>query len=85
MAGNKILDSTHEVYALTPYPITPIGCFIGVVLALLPLTSHIRKLGLGVWGFALWTAGTNFILFVNTIVWHDNVQNTAPIWCDITK
>ncbi|KLO06015.1 STE3-domain-containing protein [Schizopora paradoxa] len=58
------------MYALTPYPITPIGCFIGFVLALLPLTSQIRKLGFGVWGFALWTATGNFII--------------APVWCDIT-
>ncbi|KLO06020.1 fungal pheromone STE3G-protein-coupled receptor [Schizopora paradoxa] len=72
------------MYALTPYPITPIACFLGVVLALLPLLSHIRKFSLGVWGFALWTAIANFIMFVNTIIWHDNVGNTAPVWCDIT-
>ncbi|KLO05873.1 STE3-domain-containing protein [Schizopora paradoxa] len=83
-ANNTIFDNTHQMHALTPYPITPIGSFMGVVLALLPLTSHIRKLGLGVWGFALWTASANLILFVNTILWHNNVENTAPVWCDIS-
>ncbi|KLO11589.1 fungal pheromone STE3G-protein-coupled receptor [Schizopora paradoxa] len=72
------------MYALTPYPITPIGCFMGVVLTLLPLISHVRKLGLGVWGFALWTAVGNFITFVNSIIWHNNVDIVAPVWCDIS-
>ncbi len=61
------------MYALTPYPITPIGNFVGVVLALLPLISQIRKLSLAVWGYALWIAVNNFQTFVNTIIWHDNV------------
>ncbi len=38
------------MYDLTPYPITPIGNFIGVVLALLPLFSQIRKLSIAIWG-----------------------------------
>ncbi len=52
-----------DMYALTPYPITPIGNFIGVVLALLPLISQIRKLSLAVWGYALWIAVDNFQMF----------------------
>ncbi|KLO05673.1 fungal pheromone STE3G-protein-coupled receptor [Schizopora paradoxa] len=71
------------MYALTPYPITPIGNFIGVVLALLPLFCQIRKLSLAVWGYALWIASTNFIMFVNTIIWHDNIKIVASVWCDI--
>lgn len=69
--------------ALTPYPITPIGNAIGLVLALLPLLSQIRKLSLAIWGFAIWIAMANFATFVNTIVWHNNVNIVAPVWCDI--
>ncbi len=68
---------------LTPYPITPIGNFIGFVLALLPLASQIRKLSLAVWGYAIWIAVANFQTFVNTIIWHDNVDVVVPVWCDI--
>ncbi len=73
------------MYALTPYPITPIGNFIGSVLALLPLISQIRKFSLAVWGYAIWIAVQNFIIFVNTIIWHNNVNIVVPIWCDIGK
>ncbi len=70
---------------LTPYPITPIGNFIGVILALLPLISQIRKLSLAVWGYALWITEMCFQTFVNTIIWRDNVNNVAPVWCDISE
>jgi len=73
------------MYALTPYPITPIGNFIGVVLALLPLISQIRKLSLAVWGYAIWIALYDFQMFVNTIIWHDNVNIVVPVWCDIVS
>ncbi len=69
--------------SLTPYPITPIGNFIGVVLALLPLISQIRKLSFAVWGYAIWIAVICFQNFVDTIIWHDNVNIVIPVWCDI--
>ncbi len=68
---------------LTPYPITPIGNFLGVVLALLPLISQIRKLSFAVWGYAIWISVYCFQMFVNTIIWHDNFNVVAPVWCDI--
>ncbi|KLO09469.1 fungal pheromone STE3G-protein-coupled receptor [Schizopora paradoxa] len=73
------------MYALTPYPITPIGNFIGTVLALLPLLSQIRKLSPAVWGYAVWIAIYDFITFVDTIIWHNNVNIVVPVWCDITS
>lgn len=71
------------MYGLTPYPITPIASFLGVVLAFLPLVSQIRKLSPAVWGYAFWIAVVNFQTFVNSIIWHDNVNIVVPIWCDI--
>jgi len=68
---------------LTPYPLTPIGNIIGVVLALLPLISQIRKFSLAVWSYAIWIAIVNLRQFVNTIIWHNNVNIVAPVWCDI--
>jgi len=60
-----------------------LGNFVGVVLALLPLMSKIRKVSLAVWGYALWIATYNFVTFVNTVIWHNNVDIVAPVWCDI--
>ena len=76
-----------DMFALTPYPITPIGNFLGVVLALLPLISQIRKLSLAVWGYALWIATYNFTIFVNSIIWRNdaNIVASANVWCDISE
>ena len=72
-----------DMYPLTPYPLTPIGNFIGVVLALVPLFSQIRKLSLAVWGYSIWVTIYCLQNFVNTIIWHDNINIVAPVWCDI--
>ncbi len=79
--ANPPLD--RDMNGLTPYPITPIGNFLGVLLALLPLRSGMRISNLAVWGYALWTAMYNFQMFVSTIIWHDNVNIVVPVWCDI--
>ena len=71
------------MYPLTPYPITPIGNFIGVILALVPLVSNIRKFSPAVWGCAVWNALYCFQMFVNAVIWHNNVNITATVWCDI--
>jgi len=68
-----------------PVRTAPIGNFLGVVLALLPLISQIRKLSLAVWGYAIWITVSCFQTFVNTIIWRDNVNIVAPVWCDIVS
>ncbi len=68
---------------LTPYPITPIGNFIGFILALLPLILQIRKLSLAVWAYSIWIAVICFEIFVDTIIWHNNDNIVVPVWCDI--
>ena len=42
-----------------------------------------------------WNIGTSFImawsglaclnLFINSVIWNDNVNNPAPVWCDICE
>lgn len=87
--GPQEEDLTHsstfnvDMYPLTPYPITPIGNFIGAILALLPLLSQVRKLSLAIWGYSIWIALYCFSMFVNTVIWHDNVNIVVPVWCDI--
>ena len=75
------------MYTLTPYPLMPIGNFIGAVLALLPVISQIRKLSLAVWGYTLCIATYDFIIFVDSIIWHNN-NNIVPstnVRCDISE
>lgn len=72
------------MYALTPYPITPVGCFFGIILALLPLLSRRQAWNTGVCMYAIWIALVNLITFVDTIIWHNNVHVVVPVWCDIS-
>ncbi|KLO14122.1 STE3-domain-containing protein [Schizopora paradoxa] len=73
------------MYPLTPYPLTPLGSFIGFVLSIAPLISHLNfhSRNTGIWMCALWIASMNMINFVDTIVWHNNVNIIIPVWCDI--
>ncbi|TDL15950.1 STE3-domain-containing protein [Rickenella mellea] len=34
--------------------------------------------------YMIWTASSCLIMFVNSIVWHNNAIDKAPIWCDIS-
>jgi len=68
---------------LTPYPINPLGSFLGLVLCLLPLPPLLKKWNSGVWSYALWVAGLNLVSFVNYTIWYDNVKIVVPVWCDI--
>ena len=69
--------------ALVPYPITPLGSFLGVLLALLPLPIRFKSWNSGICMLGIWIAVLNLHKFVDTIIWHDNVNNSAPVWCDI--
>lgn len=68
---------------LTPYPITPLGSFIGFVLAVIPLPLQFRTWNTAICVYGLWLAITNFQYFINFVIWHDNVDVVAPVWCDI--
>ncbi|KLO08902.1 STE3-domain-containing protein [Schizopora paradoxa] len=71
------------MYPLTPYPITPIGSFVGFLLAVIPLPLQFRTWNTAICVYGLWLAVTNFQYFVNFVIWHDNVDIVAPVWCDI--
>ncbi|KAF9555104.1 STE3-domain-containing protein [Agrocybe pediades] len=66
------------------YPIFPIFAFLGFVLVLIPLPWHLQALNSGTCLFMIWTAVGCLNQFVNSIVWHGNIVDRAPIWCDIS-
>ncbi|CDO69988.1 hypothetical protein BN946_scf184836.g62 [Trametes cinnabarina] len=66
------------------YPAFPILSFLGFVLVLVPLPWHLQAWNSGTCLFIFWTAIASLNLFVNSVVWHGNALNTAPIWCDIS-
>jgi pheromone a factor receptor len=52
-----------------------------LTLLYLPCQIHARNVGLSL--FLVWTTLACFAYAANTIVWRDNVLNSAPVWCDI--
>ncbi|KAL1937922.1 hypothetical protein VTO73DRAFT_12672 [Trametes versicolor] len=66
------------------YPIFPIVAALGTVLALIPLPWHAEAGNTGTCYFMIWTALGCLNQLVNSIVWAGNVDNVAPIWCDIS-
>ncbi|KLO14127.1 fungal pheromone STE3G-protein-coupled receptor [Schizopora paradoxa] len=79
------ISLVRTMHPYTPYPLTPIGSFIGFVLSVIPLASHLSfsSWNTGIWMYAIWIGTMNITYFVDTIVWHDNVDIVIPVWCDI--
>lgn len=66
------------------YPLVPIANFIGCVLALVPLFHMDTRLwNTGVYVFVLWSFLACFQTAINTVVWSKDVEDRAPVWCDI--
>ncbi|KAK1225163.1 a-factor receptor [Marasmius sp. AFHP31] len=66
------------------FPLYPIFTGIGFFLCLIPLPWHVQAMNSGTVAFMLWTAALCLVNFVNSIVWAGNVNNVAPVWCDIS-
>ncbi|TDL19569.1 putative pheromone receptor STE3.2 [Rickenella mellea] len=66
------------------YPLYPIVSFICFILVLIPLPMHLHLRNAGTSMYIIWTAASCLILFVNSIVWHNNAIDKAPVWCDIS-
>ncbi|KAI0061292.1 pheromone receptor [Artomyces pyxidatus] len=56
---------------------------LGLVLSVIALYWHIEAFNVGICLFLVWTAVGCLILFINSVVWNGNMDNVAPIWCDI--
>lgn len=70
------------------YPLAPIANFVACVLVLLPLFSTSIRSGswnVAVTMFVIWTVLASIIDGVNAIIWFDNVDDVAPVWCDISE
>ncbi|TFY54063.1 hypothetical protein EVG20_g9864 [Dentipellis fragilis] len=66
------------------YPAFPVFAFIGTFLVLIPLPWHLQAWNSGTCLYMFWTSIACLNLFVNSIVWHGNALDLAPVWCDIS-
>ncbi|RDB18297.1 Pheromone B alpha 3 receptor [Hypsizygus marmoreus] len=66
------------------YPAFSVFSFLGFVLVLIPLPWHFQAWNSGTCLFMIWTAIGSLNLFINSIIWHNNAIDWAPVWCDIS-
>ncbi|KZV82019.1 fungal pheromone STE3G-protein-coupled receptor [Exidia glandulosa HHB12029] len=62
----------------------PVGAFLAVVLALLPLPWHWKARNVATLSLIAWLVVVNLCRGVNSIIWLDNVRIHAHWWCDIS-
>jgi len=66
------------------YPLVPIVNFFACILVLASISNNIfHSWNVGVCSFATWVVVMAFTKAVDSIIWADNVENVAPVWCDI--
>lgn len=66
------------------YPLAPVANFIAVLLVLLPLScARRRPQNIGVLTYALWVLIDALTVGIDSVIWHNNVKDVAPVWCDI--
>ncbi|KAA1466859.1 STE3-domain-containing protein [Dentipellis sp. KUC8613] len=67
------------------YPAFPVFAFIGIFLVLIPLPWHLQAWNSGTCLYMFWVSIACLNLFVNSIIWHGNALDWAPVWCDISS
>lgn len=77
------LSTMSSLHPTTPY--FSIAAAVGTVLVLIPLPWHIEAMNTGTCYYMIWTALACLNQLVNSIVWAGNVNNPAPVWCDICE
>ena len=74
--GNANMDPT--------YPLVPTANILACLLVICPLSqSMFQSWNIGACSFAIWVAVQSLTKTIRAIMWSDNVENIAPVWCDI--
>ena len=68
------------------YPLIPVLNLLGAALSLLTLFTSVQKSwNAGIIMLCAWLFLACVIVGIETIVWADNANDYAPVWCDICK
>ncbi|KIY44535.1 fungal pheromone STE3G-protein-coupled receptor, partial [Fistulina hepatica ATCC 64428] len=65
------------------YPELPLFAFLTAFLVLIPIPWHWRARNVATLSIIAWLFVVNFIYGVNALLWADNVEIKAVVWCDI--
>lgn len=67
------------------HPDYPLWNFVGLLAVLLPLPWHWRARNVATLCLIFWLALADLVLFINTLIWADNVLDVSPVWCDMSS
>jgi pheromone a factor receptor len=67
------------------YPQLAVGVFLAMIAVLIPLPRLWRAHNIPCLAMLFWLFQHNLISFVNSLIWDGNVNNSAPVWCDISE
>lgn len=72
-------------FDMDAYPLYPICAILATILVLIPLPWHLQAWNSGTCLFMVWTSVGCLNLAINSIVWHGNAIDFAPVWCDLCE
>ena len=85
-ASNNVIRRHEEPKMDPTFPLVLIANLVACLLILLSLSKNMfQAWNVGACSFAFWTALSSLEVVVNSIIWSDNAENKAPIWCDISE
>ncbi|KAF5385781.1 hypothetical protein D9615_002418 [Tricholomella constricta] len=58
--------------------------FITFILVAIPFSWHLEAWNTGTCLYMAWSSLGCLNLFINSVVWRENMANVAPVWCDIS-
>ncbi|KAF5378593.1 hypothetical protein D9615_007162 [Tricholomella constricta] len=58
--------------------------FIGFLMCCIPFPWHLEAWNTGTCLYMAWTGLACLNQFINSVIWHGNAINWAPVWCDIS-
>jgi pheromone a factor receptor len=67
------------------HPELPIFSFISALLVIIPLSCRWPTRNVAVLALMSWLFIANIIYAINSLIWAGNIQNSAPVWCDISQ
>lgn len=67
-----------------PYPFLPVVCCLGMSATVFVFATNFKTWSAVVRIYSVYIIILNLFMFVNSIIWHDNVRIVVPAWCDIS-
>lgn len=68
-----------------PYPLLPVLDILSGFAVLLVLPWKLHSWNVGICSYIIWLSSLCFFTGINAIIWKDNVDDVAPVWCEVCE